>query len=61
MRWPSAGVGRWSSPTASSRSPTGRSIVQLSADAGKAPLAYSLSLLAAVVYLVATTALLLGG
>jgi hypothetical protein len=40
---------------------TGRSLVQLSTDAGKAPLAYSLSLLAAVIYLVATTSLLLGG
>ena len=40
---------------------TGRSLVQLSADAGKAPLAYSLSLFAAIVYLVATTSLLLGG
>ncbi|UMG92412.1 hypothetical protein [Nocardioides sp. TF02-7] len=40
---------------------TGRSLVQLGADAGRAPLAYSLSLFAAVVYLVATTCLLLGG
>lgn len=40
---------------------TGRSLVQLGGDAGRAPLAYSLSLLAAVVYLVATTCLLLGG
>lgn len=40
---------------------TGRSLVQLGVDAEKAPLAYSLSLLAAVVYLVATTCLLLGG
>ena len=40
---------------------TGRSLVQLGTDAGKAPLAYSLSLLAAVVYLVATTCLLMGG
>lgn len=40
---------------------TGRSLVQLGVDAGKAPLAYSLSLLAAVVYLAATTCLLLGG
>ena len=40
---------------------TGRSLVQLSTDADKAPLAYSLSLFAAVVYLVATTSLLLGG
>jgi hypothetical protein len=40
---------------------TGRSLVQLGTDAGKAPLAYSLSLLAAVVYLVATTCLLAGG
>jgi len=40
---------------------TGRSLVQLSTDAGKAPLAYSLSLFAAIVYLVATTSLLLGG
>jgi hypothetical protein len=40
---------------------TGRSLVQLGADAGRAPLAYSLSLFAAVVYLVATTCLLVGG
>lgn len=40
---------------------TGRSAVQLGLDAGRAPLAYSLSLLAAVLYLVATTCLLLGG
>ncbi|GEP38215.1 membrane protein [Nocardioides psychrotolerans] len=40
---------------------TGRSLVQLGADADKAPVAYSLSLLAAVIYLVATTCLLLGG
>ena len=40
---------------------TGRSLVQLGTDAGKAPFAYSLSLLAAVIYLVATTCLLAGG
>ncbi|WP_245155904.1 hypothetical protein [Nocardioides sp. 503] len=40
---------------------TGRSLVQLGADADRAPVAYSLSLLAAVIYLVATTCLLLGG
>ncbi|MBF4162030.1 hypothetical protein [Nocardioides acrostichi] len=40
---------------------TGRSLVQLGLEPGKAPLAYSLSLLAAIVYLVATTCLLLGG
>lgn len=40
---------------------TGRSAVQLGLHAERAPLAYSLSLLAAVVYLVATTCLLLGG
>ena len=40
---------------------TGRSLVQLGTDAGRAPLAYSLSLLAAVIYLVATSCLLLGG
>ncbi len=40
---------------------TGRSLVQLGSDAGRAPLAYSLSLLAAVIYLVATTSLLRGG
>ncbi len=40
---------------------TGRSLVQLGTDAGRAPLAYSLSLLAAVIYLVATTCLLRGG
>lgn len=40
---------------------TGRSLVQLGLDAGRAPVAYGLSLFAAVVYLVATTCLLLGG
>jgi type IV secretory pathway VirB2 component (pilin) len=40
---------------------TGRSTVQLGLHADRAPLAYSLSLLAAVIYLVATTCLLLGG
>ena len=40
---------------------TGRSLVQLGTDAARAPLAYSLSLVAAVIYLVATTCLLLGG
>jgi hypothetical protein len=40
---------------------TGRSLVQLGTDAEKAPLAYSLSLAAAVIYLVATTCLLAGG
>ena len=40
---------------------TGRSAVQLGMDPDRAPLAYSLSLLAAVLYLVATTCLLLGG
>jgi hypothetical protein len=40
---------------------TGRSLVQLGTDPGRAPLAYGLSLLAAVLYLVATTCLLRGG
>ncbi len=40
---------------------TGRSLVQLGTHADRAPLAYSLSLLAAAIYLVATTCLLLGG
>ncbi len=40
---------------------TGRSAVQLGTDAGNAPLAYSLSLVAAIIYLVATTCLLVGG
>lgn len=40
---------------------TGRSLLQLGTDADRAPVAYSLSLLAAVVYLVATGCLLLGG
>ncbi|GAA1536162.1 hypothetical protein [Nocardioides humi] len=40
---------------------TGRSAVQLGMEPGRAPLAYSLSLAAAVLYLVATTCLLLGG
>lgn len=40
---------------------TGRSAVQLGLHAARAPVAYSLSLLAAVVYLVATGCLLRGG
>lgn len=40
---------------------TGRSAIQLSTEASKAPVAYSLSLVAAVIYLIATTCLLLGG
>lgn len=40
---------------------TGRSLVQLGTDPDRAPLAYTLSLVAAVIYLVATTCLLLGG
>ncbi|MEJ7833713.1 MAG: hypothetical protein WKF79_12415 [Nocardioides sp.] len=40
---------------------TGRSLVQLGTDAERAPFAYSLSLFAAVLYLLATTCLLLGG
>ncbi|MEV7429182.1 MULTISPECIES: hypothetical protein [unclassified Nocardioides] len=40
---------------------TGRSLVQLGTQADRAPLAYSLSLLAALVYLAATTCLLVGG
>lgn len=40
---------------------TGRSAVQLGTEADQAPFAYSLSLVAAVIYLVATTCLLLGG
>ncbi len=40
---------------------TGRSLVQLGTHADRAPLAYSLSLLAALIYLAATTCLLLGG
>jgi len=40
---------------------TGRSVLQISTEFDNAPLAYSLSLLAAVLYLVATTSLLLGG
>ncbi|MCW2815408.1 MAG: rane protein [Nocardioides sp.] len=40
---------------------TGRSLVQLGTDADRAPFAYTLSLVAAVIYLVATTCLLLGG
>ncbi|TNM39847.1 hypothetical protein FHP29_12215, partial [Nocardioides albidus] len=40
---------------------TGRSAVQLGLEPERAPLAYSLSLVAAVLYLVATTCLLLGG
>lgn len=40
---------------------TGRSAVQLGMEPDRAPLAYSLSLLAAMIYLVATTCLLLGG
>lgn len=40
---------------------TARSVFQLATDAGRAPLAYGLSLLAAVVYVVATVSLLRGG
>lgn len=40
---------------------TGRSLVQLGLEPGKAPFAYSLSLVAAILYLVATTSLLRGG
>ncbi len=40
---------------------TGRSVLQISTEFDNAPLAYCLSLWAAAVYLVATTALLLGG
>ncbi|MDE0777252.1 hypothetical protein [Nocardioides sp.] len=40
---------------------TGRSAIQLGTEAGNAPFAYTLSLVAAVIYLVATTCLLLGG
>lgn len=40
---------------------TGRSSVQLALQADEAPLAYSLSLLAAVVYVVATACLVVGG
>ncbi|WP_370290293.1 hypothetical protein [Nocardioides sp.] len=40
---------------------TGRSLLQLGTDPGRAPFAYTLSTVAAVLYLVATTCLLLGG
>ncbi len=40
---------------------TGRSSIQLGTEPGRAPLAYGLSLLAAVIYLVATACLLRGG
>lgn len=40
---------------------TGRSAVQLGTEADRAPVAYSLSLAAAVIYLVATACLLRGG
>ncbi|MCL2543321.1 MAG: hypothetical protein FWE71_12815 [Nocardioidaceae bacterium] len=40
---------------------TGRSVVQIATDFGKAPLAYVLSALAAVLYIVATVCLLRGG
>lgn len=40
---------------------TGRSLVQLGIDAGRAPLAYGLSLAAALIYLLATGCLLVGG
>ena len=40
---------------------TGRSAIQLGTQAGDAPVAYSLSLVAAVIYLVATACLLVGG
>ncbi len=40
---------------------TGRSLLQLGTEPGRAPLAYALSLLAALIYLVATGCLLRGG
>ncbi|WP_228943288.1 hypothetical protein [Nocardioides sp. Leaf374] len=40
---------------------TGRSVLQLATEPGRAPLAYSLSLLAAVLYVLATTCLVVGG
>jgi hypothetical protein len=40
---------------------TGRSLTQLLLDAERAPLAYSLSLVAAVIYIVATVCLVRGG
>ncbi|MBC9731717.1 hypothetical protein [Nocardioides marmotae] len=40
---------------------TGRSLVQLGTKADEAPLAYTLSLVAALVYVAATTCLLVGG
>ena len=40
---------------------TGRSVVQLALHADRAPVAYSLSVLAAVVYVVATVCLVRGG
>lgn len=40
---------------------TGRSLTQLLLDAERAPLAYSLSLVAAVIYIVATACLVRGG
>jgi hypothetical protein len=40
---------------------TGRSTYQLSVQAGEAPVPYTLSLLAAVIYIVATVALVRGG
>lgn len=40
---------------------TGRSLTQLLLDAGRAPLAYTLSLVAAVIYVVATVCLVRGG
>jgi hypothetical protein len=40
---------------------TGRSLVQLGTEADRAPVAYTLSLVAAIIYLVATTCLLRGG
>lgn len=40
---------------------TGRSIAQIAGDFGKAPTAYVLSAIAAVIYLVATVALIRGG
>ena len=40
---------------------TGRSVLQLTTDAANAPFAYSLSVVAAVLYFVATGALVLGG
>ena len=59
--WPQGATGAAPCPSNRLRAPaTGRSLVQLLSDASRAPLAYGLSAVAAVIYIVATVCLALG-